>query len=72
MKKNHLLLAALLGILTFTAVLGWAGDIDYTEQCILRMSYEEYDTIKARLTQLNGQEPSERDIAHWWVEHQAR
>ena len=44
--------------------------MDYTEQCILRMSYDEYDTIKARLTQLNGSEPSERDIAHWWAEHQ--
>ena len=71
MKKNYLTAAiALLGVLAFFAALGWAGDMDYTEQCILRMSYDEYDTIKARLTQLNGSEPSERDIAHWWTEHQ--
>ncbi len=71
MKKHYLTLAiALLGVVAFLAALGWAGDIDYTEQCILRMSYEEYDTIKARLTQLYGHEPSEHDIAHWWTEHQ--
>lgn len=71
MKKHYLTLAtAILGIVAFFTVLGWAGDVDYTERCILRMSYEEYDTIKARLTQMYGHEPSERDIAHWWTEHQ--
>lgn len=58
-----------LGLVSFLVLLGWAGDMDYTDQVILHMSYEEYDTIKARLTQKNGHEPSERDIAHWWEEH---
>ena len=70
MKSNYLkTAAALLCIVAFIAALGWAGDIDFTEQCILHMSCEEYDTIKTTLTQQNGYEPSERDIAHWWAEH---
>lgn len=67
--KKHSLIIALLGIIAFFALLGWAGDIDYTERCILRMSYEEYDTIKALLTGQDGHEPSQRDIAHWWAQH---
>lgn len=63
------LVAGCLAIAAFLTVLAWAGDIDYTEQCILRMSYEEYDTIKANLTKQYGHEPSQRDIAHWWAEH---
>ena len=59
----------ILGIVAFFAALGWAGDMDYTDQCILNMSYEEYDTIKAKLTQLNGCEPSESEIAHYWADH---
>ncbi len=71
-SKNSLYLklaAGCLVIMTFFAVLGWAGDVDYTEQCILRMSYEEYDTIKDTLTRQYGHEPSERDIAHYWANH---
>lgn len=57
-------------IVAFFGLLGWAGDIDYCDQVILRMSQEEYDSIKALLTeQGHGREPSERDIAHWWGEH---
>ena len=69
--KKHLatLVLAIIGLIVFVAVLGRAGDVDYTEYCILRMSYEEYDTIKASLTKLYGHEPSERDIANWWAEH---
>lgn len=59
----------ILGIVAFLAALGWAGDMDYTDQCILNMSYEEYDTIKAKLTQEKGREPSESEIAHYWAEH---
>lgn len=59
----------IIGFVAFFAAIGWAGDVDYTEQCILRMSYEEYDTIKAQLTQMNGNEPSDREIAHWWAKH---
>ena len=58
-----------LGLLAFIAVMGWAGDVDYTEQVILRMSYEEYDAVRDSLTHKYGHEPSQRDIAHWWAEH---
>lgn len=61
--------ATCVGFMAFLALLGWAGDIDYTDQCILSMSHEEYDTIKDSLTHKFGHEPSERDIAHWWAEH---
>lgn len=60
------------GLLVFLAAIGWAGDMDYTDQCILRMSYEEYDAIKDSLTNKYGHEPSERDIAHWWAKHHKR
>lgn len=53
-------------------VIGWAGNIDYTEQVILHMSQEEYDSVKALLTQENGEEPSESDIAEWWAEHNCK
>lgn len=70
MNKHYLkATAALLGFVAFFALLGWAGDIDYTDQCILRMSYEEYHTIRSLLTQQYGHEPSERQIAHWWASH---
>jgi hypothetical protein len=60
---------ALLAVIAFFVVLGWVGDMDYTEQCILRMSYEEYDTIKDSLTTRYGHEPSEREIANHWADH---
>lgn len=65
------LLAAVAMVLAGVALLGWAGDCDYTEQVILRMSYEEYDYAKDTLIKLkNGSRPSDREIAHWWEEHQ--
>lgn len=70
MKQFYLKLAVgCLAIVAFLALLGWAGNIDYTEQCILHMSYEEYDTIRQRLTITFGHEPSQRDIANWWAKH---
>lgn len=69
-KFNRTLAAAALGIIVFTAILGWIGDYDYCEQVILHMSQEQYDSVKNHLTRQNGQRPSDRDIAHWWVEHQ--
>jgi hypothetical protein len=71
MNKYRLqLLAAVAMTIVFFALLGWAGDCDYTEQVILRMSYEEYDYVKDTLTKLkNGTRPSEREIAHWWEQH---
>ena len=71
MNKYRLqLLAAVAMTIVFFALLGWAGDCDYTEQVILRMSYEEYDYVKDTLTKLkHGTRPSEREIAHWWEQH---
>jgi len=71
MNKYRLqLLAAVAMTIGFFALLGWAGDCDYTEQVILRMSCEEYDYAKDTLTKLkNGTRPSEREIAHWWEQH---
>lgn len=63
------LAAALICIMGFLLVLGIAGDCDYTEQVILRMSYDDYDYVKDSLTKKLGKKPSEREIAHWWVEH---
>lgn len=58
-----------LGLLAFLAALGWAGELDYTEQIILHMSQKEYDSVRKTLAGMFGHEPSERDIAHWWAEH---
>ena len=70
MKHYRLkIFAAVCCIFAFIAVLGVMGDMDYCEQVILRMSQEEYDWVKDSLTKLNGDKPSEREIAHWWVEH---
>lgn len=63
------LLAAVMMVMGFVALIGWAGDYDWSEQQILRMTYEEYDWVKDTLTKLNGREPSEREMAHWWYEH---
>ena len=63
------LAAAALATTAFVAVLGWAGDADFTDQVILSMSQEEYDNVKSHLTSKNGRKPSESEIAHWWVEN---
>lgn len=71
MRQYYLQLAtAIFGVLAFFFVWGLVGDYDYCEQIILRMSQEEYDSVKSLLTEMNhGSVPSERDIAHWWDEH---
>lgn len=53
----------------FFLLLGWAGERDFTEQTILHMSKDEYNQARQALMQLNDGEPSENDIAHWWVSH---
>ena len=53
----------------FFALMGWLGDFDYCEQVILHMTQEQYDSVKILLTEQDGTAPSDRDIAHWWVEH---
>ncbi len=67
LKKE--LVGAFLIVAAFVVLLGWASDYDYCEQIILHMSQEEYDSVKNRLTQMNGESPSEREIAHWWADH---
>lgn len=63
------LTCACMAVIVFFAILGWIGDYDYCEQIILHMSQEEYDTVKNHLTELNGECPTEREIAHWWADH---
>lgn len=67
-KVRLQLLAGVVGVIVFFMLLGIGGDIDYTDQCILQMTEEEYDTIRQELTSLHGSVPSERDIAHYWAE----
>lgn len=50
-------------------VLGLIGDYDYTSQVVYTMSYEDYMETRDLLTEQNGTEPSEREIAHYWQEH---
>lgn len=69
MKYKQRMVVACFGLVLFFMLLGWIGRYDYCEQIILRMSQEQYDSIKAHLTRQNGTEPSEREIAYWWVEH---
>ena len=67
-KVKLQLLAGIGAVIGFFMLLGIGGDIDYTDQCILQMTEEEYDTIRQELTRLHGSAPSERDIAHYWAE----
>ncbi len=69
-KFQRTIIACSVGMVAFFAVLGWAGDIEFTEQVILRMSQEQYDSVKSHLTKEHGHSPSDSDIAHWWIEHQ--
>lgn len=62
-------MAAIAIVVGLTIVLGIAGDIDYCDQVILNMSQEEYDSIKSHLESQTGDIPSEREIAHWWVDN---
>lgn len=70
-KYQATIAATLCGIIVFFGLIGWVGDYDYCEQVILHMSQEEYDSVKNLLTERDGEVPSERDIAHWWEEHNA-
>ena len=56
-------------VVGFVVVLGIAGDIDLCDQTILSMSQEQYDSVKNHLQQSTGSTPSDREIAHWWIEH---
>ncbi len=70
MKHLYVKLAiATLGIVAFFLLLGVVGDYDYTSQVVYRMSYEDYLEAKELLTEQNGKEPTEREIAHYWEEN---
>lgn len=70
MKHLWLKLAlAVMVIVAFFVVLGIVGDYDYTSQVLYSMSYEEYNEVRSILTEKNGQAPTEREIAHYWVDN---
>lgn len=58
-----------LGIVGFFAIMGLAGDFDYCDEVILSMSQEQYDSVRQLLMDQDGSEPTDRDIAHWWINH---
>lgn len=70
MKQYALqLMAAIAIVIGGTILLGVVGDYDYCDQVILSMSQEEYDSVKQYLTGRLDDIPSDREIAHWWVEN---
>ena len=60
---------AIVAIVGFFALLGWAGRQDHIEYVILHMSQAEYDTICQKLTAETGDHPSDADIADYYIEH---
>lgn len=71
-KFQRTTVMASVGIIAFFLLLGWAGDIDYTDQIILNMTQEEYDSVKQVLTEQNHFTPTDREIAHWWADNQKK
>ena len=70
MKRYVLqLTAACALVIGFFALLGVGGDIDLCDRTILSMSQEEYDSVKNHLEQTTGDTPSDREIAHWWIDN---
>lgn len=67
--KTAKVILSILGVIAFVFLLGLAGNVDWTEQVILHMTQEQYDTVKQHLTHHNGSEPSEYEIARWWAAH---
>ena len=65
-------LAVTCAIIGFFILMGWTGDCDYCEYVILHMSQEQYDYVKQLLTDSNGCEPSDREIAHYWADHSTK
>ena len=68
-KLQKTAIIASIGFMVAFAILGWVGDYDYCEQVVLHMSQEQYDSVRQTLTETTGKEPSEREIAHWWIDH---
>ena len=61
--------AAVAVIIAVIVLLGIIGSYDYASQIVYNMSIEDYEEVKGLLTEQNGQEPSEREIAQYWVEN---
>lgn len=68
-KFQRTAIVASIGIVVFFMALGLVGDYDLCDQVILNMSQEQYDSVKLLLTNQFGDEPTEQEIAHWWMEH---
>lgn len=68
-KFNRTAAALCLSTMAFFCLWGWIGDYDYCEKVILHMTQVQYDSVKNYLTEDYGHEPSDREIAHWWAEH---
>ena len=68
-NSDKKLLAGMVGLLALLMALGWAGEYDYAEQVILHMTCDEYEWVKDTLTKRLGENPSDKEIAHWWTEH---
>lgn len=70
MKRYALqLMAAIAIVIGGIVMLGMVGNYDYADQVIQSMSQEEYDSVKLYLTGRLDDTPSDREIAHWWVEN---
>ena len=63
------LMAAIAIIIGIFVLLGIGGDIDLCDRTILSMSQEEYDSVKNHLKMTTGDTPSDREIAHWWIDN---
>lgn len=61
-------LKGILGAVAFFAVLFLAGTADRTNEIIYNMPGETYEEIKCKLT-VEGEEPSDREIAEYYVEN---
>lgn len=58
----------IIGTLAFFAILCLAGTADRTNEIIYTMPGETYEEIKCKLTS-EGEEPSDREIAEYYVEN---
>lgn len=59
---------AIMAIVCLFAILGLAGKQDYVDHVILSMSQSEYDSIRDHLLSETGSEPSESDIAQYYID----
>lgn len=62
---------SILAVTAFLFVLGYAGHTDMTNEVIYTMTQEEYEEIKDSLS-VNGEEPSEKEIARYYLKKEGR